>query len=184
VPIVPSARPTLRIDRQLVVLTGEDPYLGPPKRRASVRDVPLPSVAVEVLARHLEMFPPSARRMVCRDAAGRTTTETVELMFTTPAGGPVRRNALSRVWLPAVRAAGLPEGTSYHDLRHYYASLLIRHGESVKVVQARLGHATAAETLDTYSHLWPDNADRTRLAVESVYGEARAERARSGEAAR
>ena len=33
-----------------------------------------------------------------------------------------------------------------HSLRHFYASLLIREGCSVKVVQARLGHATAAET--------------------------------------
>ena len=39
----------------------------------------------------------------------------------------------------------------------------------MKVVQARLGHATAAETLDTYSHLWPDSEDRTRLAVDSVW---------------
>jgi hypothetical protein len=36
------------------------------------------------------------------------------------------------------------------------------------VVQARLGHATAAETLDTYSHLWPDSDDTTRAAVDSV----------------
>jgi integrase len=58
-----------------------------------------------------------------------------------------------------------------HDLRHFYASLLIRHSESVKVVQARLGHATAAETLDTYSHLWPDqDDDSTRTAVDSVLG--------------
>jgi integrase len=55
-----------------------------------------------------------------------------------------------------------------HSLRHFYASLLIRHGESVKTVQARLGHASAAETLDTYSHLWPDSDDRTRAAVDSV----------------
>ena len=55
-----------------------------------------------------------------------------------------------------------------HDLRHFYASLLIRHGESIKVVQARLGHATAAETLDTYSHLWPDSDDTTRTAVDSA----------------
>jgi integrase len=38
----------------------------------------------------------------------------------------------------------------------------------VKTVQARLGHASAAETLDTYSHLWPDSDDRTRAAVDSV----------------
>lgn len=63
-----------------------------------------------------------------------------------------------------------PAGVRLHDLRHYYASLLIRHGESVKVVQARLGHASAKETLDTYSHLWPDSEDRTRAAVDDVLG--------------
>src|SRR4051794_9458655 len=36
--------------------------------------------------------------------------------------------------------------------------------------QARLGHASAAETLDTYSHLWPDSEDRTRQAIDSVLG--------------
>jgi len=40
----------------------------------------------------------------------------------------------------------------------------------VKVVQARLGHASAAETLDVYSHLWPDSDDQTREAVDSVLG--------------
>ena len=58
-----------------------------------------------------------------------------------------------------------------HALRYHYASLLIRHGESVKVVQARLGHASASETLDTYAHLWPDSEDRTRAAVDAVLGE-------------
>ena len=63
---------------------------------------------------------------------------------------------------------GAPARTGFHELRHFYASLLIRHGESVKTVQARLGHASASETLDTYSHLWPDSDDRTRAAVEAV----------------
>jgi integrase len=70
----------------------------------------------------------------------------------------------------AAKAAGLPAGASFHDLRHYYASLLIQHGESVKVVQKRLGHKSAVETLDTYSHLWPDSEDRTREAVDQVLG--------------
>ena len=38
----------------------------------------------------------------------------------------------------------------------------------MKTVQARLGHANASETLDTYSHLWPDNDERTRAAVDGV----------------
>ena len=56
-----------------------------------------------------------------------------------------------------------------HSLRHLYASQLIRHGESVKTVQARLGHASASETLDTYSHLWPDSEERTREAVDEAW---------------
>ncbi len=72
---------------------------------------------------------------------------------------------------PSVPASsGTDNKVTMHSLRHFYASLLIRHGESVKVVQSRLGHATAAETLDTYSHLWPDSEDRTRDAVEAVLG--------------
>lgn len=47
---------------------------------------------------------------------------------------------------------------------------MIRHGESVKTVQKRLGHSSAAITLDTYTHLWPDSDDRTREAVEQALG--------------
>ena len=178
----PSARPVLRVDRQLVMLSGEPPFLGPPKRRASARDLPLPRVAVEALAAHLAAFPPTPQTVTTRDSANRTSTETVELVFATVEGRPLRRNRFSVVWRQAVREARA-EGATFHDLRHYYASLLIRHGESVKVVQARLGHATAAETLDTYAHLWPDSEDRTRQAVDSVLGRP-ADYLRTDEAAR
>lgn len=73
-----------------------------------------------------------------------------------------------------MRAAKL-EGFDFHELRHYYASLLIRYGESIKTVQARLGHKSAEETLNTYSHLWPDSDDRSRDAVDAAL------RAESGE---
>jgi integrase len=68
----------------------------------------------------------------------------------------------------AVKAKA-PEVRS-HDLRHFYASVLIRKGLSVKVVQARLGHASAVETLDMYGHLWPDDEDRTCQAVDELLG--------------
>jgi integrase len=74
----------------------------------------------------------------------------------------------------AVRAArgkvdGLPGGFRFHDLRHYFASLLIADGCDVKTVQARLRHASAKTTLDTYGHLWPDRDESTRAAVEAVF---------------
>lgn len=74
--------------------------------------------------------------------------------------------------LLATRGQGDRDARGYwlHALRHHYASLLIRHSESVKTVQARLGHASAVETLDTYSHQWPDSDDRTREAIDSALG--------------
>jgi integrase len=147
-------RRTLTVDRQLILLAGQEPRHGPPKTRASYRVLPLPQVVLEALAEHLREFPVTDNGLV----------------FTNEAGAPLNRTRFSAsVRRPAVKHAGL-EGVTFHDLRHYYASLLIRHGESVKVVQARLGHATAAETLDTYSHLWPDSENRTREAIDAVVG--------------
>ncbi|MEN4399365.1 tyrosine-type recombinase/integrase [Mycolicibacterium senegalense] len=67
--------------------------------------------------------------------------------------------------------AGLPEGFSFHDLRHYLASLLIASGADIKTVQARMRHASARTTLDTYGHLWPDADESTRSAVGAVIAE-------------
>jgi integrase len=66
------------------------------------------------------------------------------------------------------KVADLPDGFRFHDLRHYYASLLVSKGLDVKVAQARLRHASAKTTLDTYGHLWPDSDDSTRAAIDVV----------------
>lgn len=66
------------------------------------------------------------------------------------------------------KVPGLPPDFRFHDLRHYYASMLIASGADVKVVQARLRHASAKTTLDTYGHLWPDSDDSTRAAIDSA----------------
>jgi integrase len=38
----------------------------------------------------------------------------------------------------------------------------------VRVVSERLGHANAAMTLNVYAHLWPDDEDRTRQALDEL----------------
>jgi integrase len=146
-------RRTAKVDRQLLLMPG-GPVLAPPKTEASRRIVPLPDVVVDALAAHLARFPAGGDGFV----------------FTNDDGKPIRRTRFSDMWRPLVQRAGLPEGAGFHQLRHFYASLLIRHGESVKTVQLRLGHASAVETLNTYSHLWPDSDDRTREAVDLVLG--------------
>jgi integrase len=69
------------------------------------------------------------------------------------------------------KVPGLPAGFRFHDLRHYFASLLIASGADIKTVQARVRHASAKTTLDTYGHLWPDRDESTRAAVEAVFAE-------------
>jgi hypothetical protein len=94
------------------------------------------------------------------------------LIFTPGPPAPLRRNATRnvsgspwrRTWNPsrrarlyreAAKAAGLPEGTASHDLRHHYASVLLDAGESVHAVAERLGN-TAQEVLGTYRHMMPN----------------------------
>jgi integrase len=48
------------------------------------------------------------------------------------------------------------------------ASVLIASGADIKTVQARMRHALAKTTLDTYGHLWPDADESTRTAVGKV----------------
>src|SRR4051794_11127257 len=149
-------RRQMLVDRQLINLPGQAPHLAPVKTRASVRTVPLPQTVVDSLAGHLAAFPPGPSGLV----------------FVGEDGRPVLRSAWSGwVWRPAVAAAGLDYSVTSHALRHYYASLLIRHGESVKSVQARLGHSSAAQTLDVYSHLWPDSDDRTGTPWTRSWGQ-------------
>ncbi|HEY0697106.1 MAG TPA: tyrosine-type recombinase/integrase [Micromonospora sp.] len=96
--------------------------------------------------------------------------EREQYVFRTATDGPLSRSiSNSSVRRPAVEAAGLV-GVGMHDLRHFYASALIRAGLNPKVVATRLGHASAAMTLNTYSHLWPDDEDRTRQAIDDVPG--------------
>ena len=147
--------PAVTVDRQLVTKTKGETAFAPPKTAASVRTIPLPRVVVAAMNDHL------ARYDVADDG----------LLFTIDGKG-ITRQRFGHLWRPAAGAAGLTAatGTGMHALRHYYASLLIRYGESVKTVQGRLGHKSATETLDTYGHMWADSDDRTRDAVDSILG--------------
>lgn len=145
-------RRTVRVDRQLVSARGGPPEFGPPKSKAGFRTVPIPEVVGAALAEHVARYRPGNNGLV----------------FTNTAGRPLRRNTVGAMWHRAATQAGLPAWATFHDLRHFYASLLIARGCSVKAVQKRLGHQSAMETLDTYGHLWPDSDDETRDAVDHV----------------
>lgn len=50
---------------------------------------------------------------------------------------------------------GFDKHITFHDLRHYHATELIRKGVNIKVVSKRLGHTNIQTTLDLYVHYLP-----------------------------
>lgn len=57
-----------------------------------------------------------------------------------------------------------------HALRHYFASVLLDEGESIKAVAEYLGHSDPAFTLRTYTHLMPTSAHRARHSFDDLFG--------------
>lgn len=54
-------------------------------------------------------------------------------------------------------------------------------GASPKKIQARLGHASITETMDTYGHLYPDDDTSVREVIESAFDDAMLPRQAAGQ---
>lgn len=157
----------LHVRQQLVLLPGGPPFLRLPKGR-KVREVPLGDEPAAMLAAHIAEFPPVKVWVEDRTNPARPVWRWAELLFTSSDGDALRRDQFGNLWRPARDAAGLPPELTFHDMRHFYASALLRIGD-VKAAQEALGHATAQETLDTYGHLWPDSKERARAAIDAAF---------------
>jgi integrase len=112
-----------------------------PKSRASQRDIPLTPDVVAALAAHLARRP------------------TDGFVFTGARGGPLNyTHVRSRMWVPALRRAGLPDPQpTFHDLRHTAISWLVAGGADLAVVQRVAGHESLVMT-SRYAHARPDTA--------------------------
>jgi integrase len=111
-------------------------------------------------------FPRFLREALAEQCAGKDPDDFV---FPAPRGGVLRdRNFRRHVFDNAAEEVGLD--VTPKALRDTAASLAISAGANVKAVQAMLGHASAAVTLDIYSHLFGDDldavADRLDAAAE------------------
>jgi integrase len=131
--------------------------------------VELPDVVAAALRGHLEQDHPAVEVDDDTDPR-RPTRRPAELVFRAATGEPVNASTFSRTWTPVRTKVGLPPRWGFHGLRHYYATLLIHAGASVKTVQLALGHSTPTVTLNEYVHEWPDVLDRTRSLVDAALG--------------
>lgn len=122
------------------------------KTKSGRRVVPLDDGVLAEISRHIQAFPPR------RDG----------VLITNGDGSAVLRNRFGEVWRAAVKKVGMPKGTRFHDLRHFYASAQIAAQVNPKAIQTRMGHASITETFDTYGHLFPDHEDLGRGAMDAV----------------
>jgi integrase len=116
---------------------------GPPKTAASRRTIALDKATVQILREH--------RRRQLREArdSGEASVQS-GYVFTSPNGGPLNPDYLTRRFASLVKASGLPPIRLY-DLRHGAATLAHAAGADLKTVQEFLGHTSIVLTADTYT---------------------------------
>ncbi|MFE6152373.1 tyrosine-type recombinase/integrase [Streptomyces sp. NPDC057889] len=146
-----------------------------PPKGGKLRDVPLPEPVADALKEHLKRFPPAEIELPWMRGNGQPVTR--RLIFSGPNGGHVWRTSLNEDhWKPALAKVGvIPKAKSrehaaarehgMHALRHFYASVLLDAGESIKAVSEYLGHSDPGLTLKVYAHLMPSSRDRARKAL-------------------
>jgi integrase len=94
----------------------------------------------------------------------------LDLICCLPDGSPIPPDTLTFAFRHHCRALGL--NIRFHDLRHGHCSQALEDGVPVKTVQERMGHATAAFTLDVYGHRMPGADKRAADSTQRRLGAA------------
>jgi integrase len=136
--------------------------IGAPKSEASERTIPLAPMLVNTLREWKLVCPKGELSLVFPNGIGRIESH-----------ANIRNRGLVPTQIAAgvVTAAGKAKYPGLHALRHFYASWCInRRVDSglelpLKLVQARLGHASVQMTADRYGHLFPRGDDGAELAA-------------------
>lgn len=140
------------------------------KTKAGIRDIALSRRDLEpYLKAHL-------RRVELESGLPRPA----DFVFAASNGSPLNRNNVAKRGLKnAARDAGLDADglppLGFHDLRHTFASHLIRGGMDPVRASRQLGHARPSITLDIYSHLFDEarGLDDIRDCIDAAFAESR-----------
>jgi integrase len=118
-----------------------------PKSARGRRTVSIPATVVEVLRQHRKEQ--AERRLLL----GEAWTDS-DLVIERGDGKPRDPDTITHYFVDVAKVAKV-SGLRFHDLRHAYATSLLRGGVHPKVVSEALGHASTSFTMDVYSHVVP-----------------------------
>ena len=130
-----------------------------PKTERSRRQVPLPSVTVELLKEHKRKQNEERLRLGL-------VYHNADLVFPRPDGSAMAPDSFSTNFAAFIRRSGLKH-IRFHDLRHSHATQLLLQGVHPKIVSERLGHSNIGITLDTYSHVLPGMQEDAVLKIDA-----------------
>ncbi|SLM86543.1 Phage integrase [Vagococcus fluvialis bH819] len=148
---------TLAIDEHFNII------IQTPKTSSSVRDISLDDETIKVLSRWRSIQRQEYFQM------GFNTTSDKQYVFTN------ERNELyypqvANDWLNyIIKKYNLPRITP-HNFRHTHASILLQAGVPIKEVSERLGHKDIKITLEIYSHVMPEEAEKTASKFANFVG--------------
>ncbi|GII79822.1 putative prophage phiRv2 integrase [Sphaerisporangium rufum] len=148
---------TVSVRQQHVELDSGELLIGPPKSRAGVRTVAIPSVIIPALEHHL---------------ANHTGPDDDSLIFTGARGGVFRRSNFRRAagWANATRKIGLA-GLHFHDLRHTGNTIAAASGASLRDLMERMGHDSVRAAM-IYQHSTAQADRKIANAMNSMIEEA------------
>ena len=122
-----------------------------PKNQSSNRDTQIPDFLIKILSEYKVWQAENFE----------------DCSFAFGGAKPIAFTSLDRYFKKACINAGVPI-IRIHDLRHSNASLLISSGVSIVAVSKRLGHSTVEQTLNTYSHMMPDDQTMIMRILEKT----------------
>ncbi len=132
------------------------------------RMVVLDAATVQALRRHLE------EQTRERDLLGAGYTDE-GLVFAHVDGTPIHPDSVTKRFIRLCGQSWLPPLTP-HGLRHTHATLLLKDGVHLKVIQERLGHSSIQVTGDIYTHVAPslqeDAAARAARILDKLASDA------------
>jgi len=149
--------PSLSVVRTLQQVDDEV-KVRPPKTKRARRQIDLLPLTVDSLRQH---YVRQAEHRLMMGAAYHDQG----LVCPAPDGSFWRPDRLSDLFASTMKRLDLPR-IRFHDLRHTHATHLLREGVHPKIVSERLGHASVAFTLDTYSHVLPGMQAEAALRLD------------------
>ncbi|MBA2286302.1 MAG: tyrosine-type recombinase/integrase [Ktedonobacteraceae bacterium] len=141
----------LHVRQTANTVSGYGIVVGEPKTEASRRRIMLHPFVLETLKLHRE-----TQEAVRLKAGGEWQDN--NLVFCNEQGAFYRPQRVLTQFQAILRDAGLPH-LRFHSLRHSAATILLAKGVNPKVVQSILGHSSFQMTMDTYSHVLPDQQE-------------------------